>query len=218
MSATLPAKAPYTTYRGRALAKTVFGFVVAGSGDAASAVSAEAKAQVLDDILQTYFHARGEEFDGSEIGPTDVKKAIIYARGKKHTKAVRKGALSAAKFGLQVAVTAGGATVGSVVPVVGTMFGAVGGFIAGSSLTGGVMVLDRLKRGAKGLYKHCKGTRGVHRRQAAETLLNCQGRRHNRADGSNPADEALVVILGDEYDRVTLDHDVDRLAARLASN
>ncbi|WP_421988335.1 hypothetical protein, partial [Roseococcus sp.] len=99
-----------------------------------------------------------------------------------------------------------------------TIFGAAGGFIAGSSLSAGVSLLDRMKRSAKGIYKHVKGTRGVHRSQAAATLMHCHVAAYNRANGSNPADEALFVILGEEYEAVTRAVDVTRLAARLASN
>jgi hypothetical protein len=55
---------------------------ISGSGDTASAVTAEAKAQALDDILQEFFQSRGAPYDDSDIGITDVRKAIIYARGK----------------------------------------------------------------------------------------------------------------------------------------
>lgn len=207
-----------TTYAAHNIAKAVGSHFVPGAGDAASAISAEAKALALGDILQEYFQARTEEFDGTSIGPTDVKKAILYARGKKHTKAIRKGVLSTSKFGLSVAATVGGATVGSVVPVLGTALGAVGGLVAGASLSAGVSIADRLKRSVKGIYKHCQGTRGVHREEAAATLMRCSDPRYNRAHGGNPARDALVVILQEEYDTVMKDHDVKRLAARLKSN
>lgn len=207
-----------TTYVGHNLAKMAGNHFISGSGDAASAISAEAKAQALDDILQTYYQARGEEFDGREIALTDVKRAIIYARGKKHSKAVRKGVMGTAKFGLQVAATVGGATMGSVVPVLGTALGGIGGAVAGASLGVTVTLADRLKRSAKGIYKFAKGTRGVHRLQAAATLLHCHTAQFNVASGHNPADEALAVLLGEEYDMVTRANDTERLAARLKSN
>ncbi|WP_211873002.1 hypothetical protein [Plastoroseomonas arctica] len=207
-----------TTYVGHSLAKMAGSNVISGSGDAASAISAEAKAQVLNDILQTYYQARGEEFDGREIGLTDVKRAIIYARGKKHSKAIRKGVIGTAKFGLQIAATAGGATIGSVVPVLGTALGGIGGAVAGAGLGVTVTVADRLKRSAKGIYKFARGTRGVHRLQAAATLLHCHTAQFNVASGGNPADEALAVLLGEEYGMVTRANDTERLANRLKSN
>lgn len=207
-----------TTYAGRNVAKQVGDFFIAGSGDAASAVSAEAKAQALDDILQYYYQKRGLEFDGTDIGLTETMKAIVYARGKKHTKAVRKGTLSAAKFGLQVAAVAGGATVGSVVPVAGTALGAAGGVVAGLSLGVGVSFLDRMKRSAKGIYKFATKTRGVHRTQAAACLLHTHTPQFNRANGGNAADDALHVILGEEYEAVTAGNNTERLADRLKSN
>lgn len=207
-----------TTYVGHNLAKIAGNHLISGSGDAASAISAEAKSQALDDILQTYYQARGEEFDGREIGLTDVKRAIIYARGKKHSKAIRKGVMGTAKFGLQIAATVGGATMGSVVPVLGTALGGIGGAVAGASLGVTVTLADRLKRSAKGIYKFARGTRGVHRLQAAATLLHCHTPQFDVAGGRNPADEALAVLLGEEYNMVTRNNDTERLAARLKSN
>ena len=207
-----------TTYVAHGLAKMVGSHFIAGSGDAVSSMLAEAKAQALEDILQSYYQARGEEFDGRDIGLTDVKRAIIYARGKKHTKAIRKGVIAGSKFGLQVAAAVGGATVGSVVPVLGTVFGAAGGAVAGASLGTAVTLADRMKRSAKGIYKFARHTRGVHRLQAAATLLHCHTVPYNLAGGGNPADEALFVLLGEEYDLVTRTNDTERLAARLKSN
>lgn len=209
---------PSTTYVGRGIAKLAGSQLLSGSGDAASAVSAEAKAQALDDILQEFYQSRGAEFDGKDIGLTDVKRAIIYARGKKHTKALRKGVLATTKFGLQIAATAGGATLGSVVPGLGTAIGGAGGFIAGASLGVTVTLADRLKRSAKGIYKWAKGTRGEHRKQAAACLMHCSHSSYDWADGRNPAVEALAVILGEEFDEVVRAGNVERLADRLKSN
>ena len=208
----------YSTYRTHNLAKLAGSHFVAGSGDAASAVVAEAKAEALDDILQEFFQARGETFDGGIIDKKDVKKAIIYARGKKHTKAVRKGVIAGAKFGLQVAATAGGATVGSVVPGLGTAVGGLAGAVGGASLGMLVTVLDRTKRVGKNLYKRYQGTLGEHRGQAAAALMYCSQSRFDWANGRNPADEALIVILQGEYDAVMQARDEKRLASRLKSN
>lgn len=206
---------PYVAHN---LAKIAGSHFISGGGDAASAISAEAKAAALQEILQEYYQAPDYEFDGTDIGQTEVKKAIAYVRGKKHTKAIRKGVIATTKFGLQVAATVGGATVGSVVPGLGTAIGGLGGAVAGASLGLGVTVLDRMKRSAKGIYKHVKGTRGQHREQAANTLMHCSSAAYDWANGRNPAFDALVVILQDEFDDVMAQGDVKRLAARLKSN
>jgi len=208
----------YTTYRGHNVAKTVGSHFIAGSGDAVSAMVAEAKASALADILQEYFNARDKQFDGSDIGPNDVEKAIIYARGKKHTKAMRKGVIATSKFGLQVAATVGGATIGSVVPIAGTALGAVGGAVAGASLGIGITMLDRIKRTGKGIWKWSQNTRGEHRKQAAATLMANSAPQFDRSGGGNPANEALFVILQDEYEDVMAKYDVARVADRLKSN
>lgn len=218
MANNLAPKPMPTTYAGHDLAKMAGNYFIAGSGDAASSISAEAKAQALDDILQTYDQARGDEFDGREIGLTDVKRAIICARGKKHSTAIRKGVIVTAKFDLQVAARVGGATMGSVVPVLGTAPGGIGGAVAGASLGVTVTLADRLKRSARGVYKFARGTRGVHRLQAAATLLHCHTAQFKVASGRNPADEALAVLLDEEYNMVTRANDTERLAARLKSN
>lgn len=207
-----------TTYFTHNLAKMGASHLISGSGDAASAIVAEAKAGALADILQEFYQSRDEKFDGTDIGPQEVKKAIIYARGKKHTKAIRKGVIATVKFGAQVAATVGGATIGSVVPVFGTAAGGLAGAVAGASLGSGVTLADRLKRSAKGIYKWARNTRGEHRKQAAATLMANAAPQFNRADGRNPADEALFVLLQEEYDGVMAKHDVERLAARMKSN
>src|ERR1700743_1044385 len=79
-----------TTYAGRNVAKTVGSFFIAGSGDAASGVSAQAKADVLEEIIQRFNSGADVEYKGQPIGQTDVLLAIAYARGKKRTKARRK--------------------------------------------------------------------------------------------------------------------------------
>jgi hypothetical protein len=205
----------YTTYYGRELKKFGASLVVAGSDDAASAAAAAMKVEELGNVLQRHFQARNMEFDGSDICIDDCRSAILYARGKKNTKAVRRAAVGTAKSALQIAAIAGGVTVGSVIPVAGNLAGAVGGAVAGSSLGAFVTVGDRLMRMGKGIYKMAAGTRGVHREQAAEALLHCaqDGHLHRHA-----ARWALVIILGDEYEEVMRRQDVDRLASRLKSN
>ncbi len=206
------------SFRARLLAKMVGSSFIAGGDDAVSALAASVKADHLNDLLQHYYMARGEEYDGSDISLTDVKKAIIYVRDKKETKAMRRAAVGATKAGLHVAATAGGLTVGSVVPGLGNALGAAGGYVVGGSLAPVVTVLDRLKRTGKGIYKSIAGTRGVHRKQAAEALMACRIPECNLADGSNPADDALLIILGSEYQEVVANNDISRLADRMKSN
>jgi hypothetical protein len=206
----------YTTYYTRNVVKFGASMVVSGSDDATSAAAAEWKVGELSAILQVYFQARDMEFNDTEIGIDDCRSAILYARGKKHTKAVRRAAVGTAKLGLQIAAATGAATVGTVVlPVVGTAAGGAAGFLAGASLSPVVTLADRLKRAAKGLYKMANGTRGVHREQAANTLMHCAQNGHRLRD---PARLALVVLLGEEYDEVMRTKDVDRLASRMKSN
>jgi hypothetical protein len=207
-----------TTYLGRNIGKAAFDHLLAGSGEAASAAAAELKAQALDDLLQLFFQAGGLQFNGQDINPTDIKMAIAYSKGKKHTKAQRKAVIGTAKLGLQIAATAGGATIGSVVPVAGTVLGGVGGAIAGAGLGITITAADRIKRTAKGFYKVLMHTRGEHRKQAAIAFMYCASPQFNWADGRNAANEALLVILGDEYERVVGEQDVGRLADRLKSN
>lgn len=205
-----------TTYAGRNVAKTVGGFFIAGSGDAASGVAAQAKADVLEEIIQRFNSGADVEYNGQRIGATDVLLAIAYARGKKRTKARRKAIIATTKFGLQVAATCGGATIGSVVPVAGTALGAAGGVVAGMSLGVGVTVADQAKRKAKGFYKLLRGTRGEHRKQAAQCLIHCAT--HHLGWRNEAADWACRVILGEEYDTVMNSHNVERLADRMKSN
>jgi hypothetical protein len=208
--------APSTTYAGRNFAKTVGDVFIAGSGDAASGVAAEAKADVLEGIIQRFNSGANIEYSGQDIKETDVLLAIAYVRGKKRTKARRKAIIATSKFGLQVAATCGGATIGSVVPVAGTALGAVGGAIAGRSLGVGVTVADQTKRKVKGFYKWVKGTRGEHRKQAAGCLMHCAT--HQLQWRQNAAIMACHVILGEEYDAVMGSHNVERLADRMKSN
>ena len=205
----------YWTYFGRGVSKFLGSFVVSGSDDALSAATAEMKVDLLGDVLQVFFQARAMEFDGKDIGIDDCRSAILYARGKKHAKAVRRAAAGTAKLGLQVAAMAGGATVGSVIPIAGTAAGGVAGAVAGASLSPLVSVADYGARGGKALYKIHQGTRGVHREQAAKTLMHCSQRGHIHCSA---ATTALRILLGEEFDRVTQSQDVDRLASRMKSN
>lgn len=211
-----PTALTYGTYRGHVAGKFIRDRIIPGLSDAASAASAEIKARALDDILQEHFQARGLEFDGKDI--YDVKMAIAYARGKKHSKFQRKAVIGSVKLGLFVAGAATGATVGSVVPVAGTALGGLAGASAGMAGSAAVSIADQAKRKAKGFYKIVKHTRGQHRLQAAECLMFYSDQAFNRGDDRNPADEACYVLLGEEYNEVMLKCDVRRLAARLTSN
>jgi hypothetical protein len=201
------------------MATAVGSHFIAGSGDLASAASAHIKSELLDDILQEYFQSRGLQFNGTDISENEVPKAIAYARGKKSTKAKRKLVVGTSKFAIHTASTAAGATVGSIVPVAGTAIGAVGGFAAGGMLSFGVTLLDRIKRTGKGIYKHFKGTRGEHRQQAAACLMiNAKFPGKQKTPNSAAAEEALQVLLQQEYEQVLEAGDVERLAERLKSN
>lgn len=207
---------PNTTYAARGVAKMAASHLVAGSGDAASSAAAELKAQALDELLQTAFQSRGERYDDTDIQRDELKKAIQFVRGKKHTKAVRKGVIAGAKLTLQVVGGATGATLGSVVPVLGTAIGAVGGAVAGAGLGVTVTVADQAKRKIKGIYKYIRHTRGAHRQQAAACLMYQlhEGEYRNKLIASN----ALHIILGEEYAAVTKASNTERLADRLKSN
>jgi hypothetical protein len=222
------------TYLLRNIGKNASSFFLGGSGDLASAAAAHAKVAELSAILQHFFHAGDEEYDGSPISQNDMKKAILFARGKKQTKSQRAAVLGGAKFGMQVAGAVGGATVGSIVPGLGTAIGGAGGLIAGVGLGLGVTAADRLKRACKFAYKKAAGTAGVHRHQAAMCLLYMASGPGDQASGKNPALEALQILLGEEFDRVlgmqkpatpghsaeqnTADGILDRIAARMKSN
>ena len=214
--AQFPTALTYGTYRGHAAGKFIRDRIIPGVSDMASAASAEMKARALDDILQEYFQARGLEFDGKDI--YDVKMAIAYARGKKHSKFQRKAVIGSAKLGLFVAGAATGATVGSVVPVAGTALGGLAGASAGMAGSAAISIADHAKRKVKGFCKIVKHTRGQHRMQAAECLMYYADQAFNWAGDRNPADEACFVLLEEEYSEVMLKHDVRRLAARLTSN
>lgn len=205
----------YWTYFGRGVSKFLGGMVVSGSGDALSAATAELKVELLSDVLQIFFQARDMEFGGTDIGIDDCRSAVLYARGKKQAKAYRRAAAGTAKLSLQIAAAAGGATVGSIIPIAGTAAGGLGGAVAGASLSPLVTAADYAARGGKALYKIHEGTRGVHRAQAAAALMNCATRGHIH---HAPATMALQILLGEEYDRVMQKKDVDRLAARMKSN
>lgn len=205
---------PSTSYAGLNIAKTAMSFALSGSDAMASALTADAKADMLDDILQTYFMSRGAAFEGEIV---DVRTAIIYVRGKKQTKAFRKIAIGGAKQGLQIAAVTGAATVGSIIPVLGTVAGVAGGMVAGASLGFTVTGAEHVARKTKAAWKAYHGTLGVHREQAAVMLMVRRQPLYDRADGDNPADLALRVILGREYDTIVAKGDLKRAAERMKS-
>ncbi|MEM0928076.1 MAG: hypothetical protein AAGI89_02180 [Pseudomonadota bacterium] len=210
----------HTTYLPMNFAKMAASQLWIGASDAASSAKAAIKVGLLDEIAQAYFQASDEEYDGSEIELNDVKKAILYAMGKKGTKSARRAVKATVKTGLQVVGTATGATVGSVIPVGGTV---VGGAVGGASLTSVVTPIDMLIRTTKYGYKKIMGTQGVHRSQAAASLYYYGGLMYYA--GSNETDdirryaalEALIVLLDVEIDSVMANQDLDRIAKRLKS-
>ncbi|MFT5693213.1 MAG: hypothetical protein ACI92E_002550 [Oceanicoccus sp.] len=167
-----------------------------GAGTLTSAAIAKIKVDILQGILQAYFQDT-TSYDGSTIGHTEVRKAIAYVLSKKRTKEHRKLAIGTAQSGLTVAATAGGLTVGSIIPGLGTAIGGAGGFVAGRSLAFGVSGLDQLKRKSKFLYKKARGTQGTHRGQAAAALVNCC---QDGSEAGHAAFEALSVLFGDNFD------------------
>ena len=99
--------------------------------------------------------------------------------------------------------------------------GAIGGVGVSAVASGTVTLLDRLKRGAKCLYKTARGTRGEHRLQCAQCLLYCATFLSNEDPKQKASDEALYVLLDEEYDEVmamTAEKMTARLADRLKSN
>ena len=112
------------TYLGSSVAKMAGNHFIPGSGDAVTSITARAKSDLLRDILQTYFHDNAV-YKGGDIPLNDAKQAIKYARSKKLTKSNRKAVIAGAKFVGFVAGAATGATIGSVVPVAGTVVGGV---------------------------------------------------------------------------------------------
>lgn len=212
---------PPTTYVGHNIAKQGANSLLPGSGDLASAASARLKDEALRGIQQRYFHDTSP-YKGGDIAINDAKKAIQYVRSKKLTKSNRKAVIGGVKVVGFVVGAATGATLGSVVPVAGTVAGGVvGGVAIGSVVSGGVTVLDQMKRKAKGLYKIIRGTRGEHRHQAAKALLFCRETLPARDPKHGAAVGALIVILDEEYDEVmemSAAACEERVADRMKSN
>ena len=194
------------------------GLQIPGSGNLASASIAKSKADTLSDILQFYFQARDYNYNGSDIGDAEVMKAIAYARSKKQTKEYRKAVIGTTQFTLGVAAITGGVTIGSVAPGIGNVAGGMLGFVGSQSLGIGVSGLDRVKRGAKRIYKEVRGTAGKHREQAAIALWL------HEKDGSTAGEaafDALEIIMGDRFEKLMANNysnPVKAIADRLKSN
>ena len=205
----------------RAMGRWAGGYLLPGSGDFLSAGRALGKEEALRQVQQHFFHD-GSAYKGGDIALNDVLQAIKYARSKKLTKAHRKGVIGGVKLASFVAGAASGATLGSVIPVAGTVAGgAVGGVGLATIASGGVFALDHLKRKTKGLFKMIRGTRGEHRHQAARAFLYCQGFFNPQDPKQRAAEAALTIILDGEYKEVMameLEPMVERLADRLKSN
>jgi hypothetical protein len=195
------------------------GHFIPGIGKFRSAGMAYNKCLDLTDVLQAYFQDT-TAYDGSYIDPTDAKKAIKYVISKKFRKSVRQGVKGTIVLGAAVAGAATGATVGSVIPGAGTVAGGVAGCVALSTAANTLAVVgDRMARGLKGMYKMAKGTRREHRDQAATALYVCWGARADTTYGA-AAEQALEIILGDEYEKVMAKGPQDamtRIAMRIKS-
>ena len=209
------------TYLSRSVGKQVANHFIPGSGDFLSSATADLKDKMLSEIQQKFFQSSAN-YSGGDIGLNDALKAIQYVRSKKHTKSVRTATKGGIKFAGFVAGAVTGATLGSIIPVAGTIGGGVaGGVGAGVLVSGGVTGLDQIKQKTKGIYKFLRGTRGEHRSQAASTLLHCQASLPDGDPKSDASHEALIVILGDEYEEVMAmpaQKAHDRIADRLKSN
>ena len=210
------------TYRGRVLGRWAGGAVLPGSGDFVSAASANIKSDLLKEIQQEYFQDPREYDKKSDIALNDALTAIKYARSKKLTKSHRKAVLGTVKAAGFVIGAATGATLGSVVPGAGTVAGGAVGAVGLSTVVGGsAFTLDHLKRKTKGLYKIIRGTRGEHRDQAARCLLYCQGTYSDNDPKKMAANEALIVLLDEEFGEVMampLNDAITRIADRMKSN
>lgn len=195
------------------------GSFVPGFGKFRSAAVAYDKCIRLEAVLQAYFHDISS-YDGTNINENDSLKAIKYVISKKINKAARRGMQGGLIFGAAVAGAATGATAGSIVPVLGTVGGGIAGLVAlETAASGAVGVVDLAARGFKAAYKSLKGTRGEHREQAARALDHCARTREGTTYGM-AAEEALEIILGEEYQRVmakSSDDAIERIAQRIKS-
>lgn len=207
----------YKTYRERGAAKLAGNMFLPGSGQAVSALTAKGKADLLNEILQKHFQAGGMRYSGGDIGRSDVKEAIAYVIAKKNTKAIRQGVNGAAKFGIAASGLTVGATLGSVVPVLGTAVGGTAGYVAGAGAGSLVGIADQTKRKLKWGYKKISGTQGKHREQAAECLAY-MALQIADSPASCAAHEALGIILHEEFDMVmAAGPDLERIAKRMKS-
>jgi len=198
-----PRKALVSKARGRKLGKkakrTMLGQFLPGGAEFYSAGKAKAKSDLLYAVAQ---EISGEDYDfRSDI--TTVKHAIQFVSNKKNDKAIRQGSLGTVKAGTTLAITATSATVGSIIPGLGTAAGTVGGLGAGYVLSPVIWGGSRLKRLAKWTYKYFQGTQGKHRGQAADVLFHAWAKKPITSDGKTAA-EALFLILGQtEFEYMT---------------
>lgn len=210
-----------TTYAALNVGKQMASQLIPGAAHDISALNALDKEMLLGDIQQEYFQDRSD-YKGGDIALNDAKKAIQYVRSKKLTKAGRKAVLSGVAKAGAIAGMATGATLGSIVPVAGTVAGGAVGAVGLGTVANGVgSFADQLKRKTKGLYKIARGTRGEHRTQAAQALLYCSNMLNDADPKSAAATKALHVILGSEYAKVmgeNADSMTERVADRLKSN
>lgn len=196
---TAPKKAIVSESRGRKLgakiAKTAFGKLLPGGSNWLSAGAAKIKSDAL--------YALGQKLSGVDYNFEDdittVKHAIQFVSNKKRNKAIRQTALATTKTGTAIAITATSATVGSIIPGLGTAAGTVGGLGAGYVVSPAIFGATYLKRIAKWTYKRYQGTQGKHREQATNVLFGAWAKyrdQPNTPDGKAAA-QALWLILGE---------------------
>lgn len=152
----------------------------------------------LDKILQEFYMAGGEKFDGKDIDQHDVKKAIAYAKHEETMEASQaKDATPAKESARWLGEIIGG-------PIIATMVdGYLGKTFAGAPPGVAATAADQSASKTRGHYKWVRHSHGEFQKQAASTLLHNSSPIYDRADGRNAADETLRVILRRDYDEVT---------------
>lgn len=206
------------TYASHNVAKMAVSHFIPGAGEFASMAAAMLKCGDLEAILQRYFR-NSRNYTGGDIDQNDVELAIKYVVSKKSTKSGRKAFIATAKVTAAVVGTLSGATLGSVIPVAGTAAGGAAGYVAGASVGTLVTAGHWGLRSMKKCYKWFRGTQGKHREQAAEALFYNATTQFNTEMKRCAAMEALMIILGAEFESVMAQTNPrKRIAQRLKSN
>lgn len=142
-------------------------------------------------------HGMGEYYHGQKI--KTVEDAVAYCKSKVEARGTHKQADAAVALSVTGVSTAVGGFGGSVVPVAGTAAGAAVGAGIGFGISKAVVYGWR---GAKKFKKFCCRTLGVHRKEAAEVLVEMLLKRPQASDeymnDFKAATEALVVLLGEK--------------------